>query len=452
MPVLTKNLGAYGYGLWSQVSVTIGLSLIVVQLGISDAIVRFFPGKNFKNLREDLYAIIAIVILITGLFSILLFSFPRILANAIFDGNVIIVRLVAVIIFVNCLDRIFMSIFQAFREMKKRATISIISTYSHLGLAISLVLLGYGVIGAIFSILIVNTAQLIVLSIIISKKIPLKKPNFSSVKEYIHFGLPIIPKHLFSLIINMSDRYVIGLFLGATFVGYYTPGYGLGMMLPKFITSIFGIVLLPNLSKFLDEDNMIAVKNTFKSSLKYFLLISIPSVVGLTIVGRPILSWFTTPEIAQEGYIILVLSSIAGIPIGLYVIFNKTLLLKKRTKLISVYMGIGATINLLGNIIFVPRIGIVAAGITTIISYLIVAILMINFSFKEIPIDVDFISIGKIVFSSILMGVILSILNLYVWSNFVFLILIGICVYFSTLYLVRGINKMEIQFLKRLYR
>jgi len=451
LPVLTKILGPDGYGLWSLALVTISISVMVLRLGSPLAITRLFPGKDKLEIREDFYSLIILIILVTGSFSIILFSFPNILADAIFDSQVIIVRIVAVIIFVQCLDKVFLAVFRAFREMKKIATINVISKYSEVGLAISLVLLGHGLIGAIIAVLVVRGSLSIVLYSIIHYRLPFKKPDFSSVKEYISVGLPATPGAISHLVVDLSDRYVISFFLGATFVGYYTPGYSLGKIVPTFLGSMLAFVLLPSVSEYYENDNIPMVKNILNLSTKYFLLISIPSFIGIIIVGRPILALLTTPEIAREGYIILVLSSVVGILTGLYQIFKQTVFVKKRTKLITVFWGLAAGINLVANIIFVPMIGIVAAGLTTIISYLIVTTLIINFSFKELPISFDYDSIRKIILSSVAMGSIIMVFHKYIWFNPFFLIGFGVIIYGSVLYIIGGINKKEIQFLKKLY-
>jgi O-antigen/teichoic acid export membrane protein len=398
IPVLTKTLGAYGYGLWSQASITISLVLIVLILGFDLSIPRLFHGKEFEKIRKDFYSIIMLVIAISALFSSLLFLFPEFLANAIFDGNVLIVRIVAIIIFVRCFERIFLAVFQAFREMKKYATIDIVSTLIETGLAITLVLLGYGIIGAIIAVLFVRLSLSITLFFLVRKKLPFKKPNLSFLKEYLKLGIPTIPGGLSHFVVEMSDRYVIGIFLGTTFVGYYVPGYTLGKIIPVLLGGLLAFVLLPSLSEFYEKKNIHMIKNLLNLSTKYFLLISIPSMIGILILGKSILLLFTTAEIAEEGYIILVLTAFVGILYGLYEIYKQTIFLEKKTKLLAIYWSIGAVINLMGNIIFVPKFGILAAGITTLISYLLVTFMVLYFSFKMIPFRLDYLSIGKIVF------------------------------------------------------
>jgi len=450
MPVLTKNLGAYGYGLWAQVGVTVSLSVMILRLGLPLSIKRLFPGKEIIEIRTDFYSIVIFVFLISTTFAVLLYIFPNILADAIFDGKIAIVRVVAIIIVVSSLDVIFLTTIRAFREMKKYAIINVASTYAFVGLAILLVLLGYGIWGPIFAMLLTKGGLSILLFFLLSKKFTYKKPDFSSLKEYLSLGIPAMPGGISHLVVDISDKYIIGIFLGATFVGYYSPAYSLGMKVPVFFSGILSIVLLPSLSDYYEKNNLNLVKQILNLSVKYFLMISVPTFVGVTLVGRPILKLLTTPEIAKESHMILSIIVFAGILIGVYTIFKQTIFLKKRTKLITYYWLAGASLNFAGNVILIPEIGIIGAAITTVASYVLVVILVINFSSKELPLKPDLLSIVKIVLASILMGVSIYVISLFVWSNVFFLIVLGIIIYFSTLYAIGGVGKREMDYLMRL--
>jgi len=62
--------------------------------------------------------------------------------------------------------------------------------------------------------------QLIVMDVIISE-IESAVPRFRHLREYLFSGLPTVSGNLSSRVANSSDRYVIALFLGAVYVGYY---------------------------------------------------------------------------------------------------------------------------------------------------------------------------------------------------------------------------------------
>ncbi|MCK4731610.1 MAG: oligosaccharide flippase family protein, partial [Methanophagales archaeon] len=49
IPILTKTLGAEGYGLWAQVIVTIALITPLVTLGLSSAMIRFLAAERDRK-------------------------------------------------------------------------------------------------------------------------------------------------------------------------------------------------------------------------------------------------------------------------------------------------------------------------------------------------------------------------------------------------------------------
>ncbi|MFW5895258.1 MAG: polysaccharide biosynthesis C-terminal domain-containing protein, partial [archaeon] len=411
-------------------------------------ITRFFPGKKIDEIREDFYSISTLIILSTTSFSIVLYFFPLPLANAIFDGEVIVVKLTSIIIFVRCVDQLFIEVFRAFREMKKYTILDVSTRYGEIGLATILVLIGYGLVGALIAVIIARGFLFLFLVLLIRKKIPFTFPKFKNIKEYLKFGLPTIPSTFSYWIIKTSDRYLIGFFLGTTFVGYYAPGYALGNMVPYMIVGILGFVLTPTLSSYYDENNIPMIKSVLNLCMKYFLLFSIPYLIGAILLGRSLLVFLTTTEIAKEGYIILYFSGLAAIFYGIKVIFQQILLLKKMTKLIASFHFIAAIVNLTGNIYLIPRIGMIAAGITTSLSYFLSMCLTIYFAYRELTIKINYKSIINVIISSLLMGITVYLLRLYIWSNLFFLITIGTGAYFFVLYIIGGIKKNEINYLK----
>ena len=54
LPIITKLLGAENYGIWTQITVTIGLVTPVIVLGLPYSLVRFLAGeKDRKEITEQ---------------------------------------------------------------------------------------------------------------------------------------------------------------------------------------------------------------------------------------------------------------------------------------------------------------------------------------------------------------------------------------------------------------
>jgi len=128
-------------------------------------------------------------------------------------------------------------------------------------------------------------------------------PKFVHLHEHMAFSLPLVPGDLSAWITNSSDRYLIGILLGTTAVGFYSPGYSLGSTV--LLVSSALVVLLPSvLAKHYDDDNMDDVRTIMKYSLKDYCGIAIPCAFVLSVLSKPLLMILSTPQIAANGYLV----------------------------------------------------------------------------------------------------------------------------------------------------
>jgi len=457
IPILTRYLGAEGYGLWVQAMATFSVVIPLMVLGLPYSMLRIFPSRdNLDEISKDFFSIYFLVIAASMTVSLLLFFFPQYLADAIFEGRTFIVRIIAIILFVYSTNNLMINVFRAFREMKTFAVLDISYKFGEVVLAAFFVFIGFGLIGALLALLIVRGSMFVILVSLSLKRFRFHLPDLSRTKEYLDFGVPTIPSNISHWIVSMSDRYLIGIFLGATYVGFYNPGYSIGQLIPFIIGGIYGSVLPPTLSEYYEKGKLADVEQVLDLSLKYFFLVSIPFLFGVMLLYEPILLVLTgDATISAEGGVIATYSAFTGLLYGFGLLLGMILVLKKQTNILGIKWTIAAVVNLSANIILIPRLGIQGAAISTVIAYSVATVIAVYYSLleqKEINIHFDYISYGKILLSSIIMFILLYFLRQRILANVFFLIAIGVSVYFSFMYLIRGIKKEEIRFLKSVIR
>lgn len=450
LPILTKNLSIDDYGLYVQIIVTITLLSTFLLLGLQNSMVRFLPSlPKAEEIQDGFYSIfftIAIISFIGSIF-ILLLSDP--ISEALFNNNSTIICFLAILIFIESLNAVLLNYFRSFQQTRLYSILFTSKTYLGLILITYFVITGNGILGVLFGLLISGFITFIVSLSLIIYEISFKIPKFTNISEYLVYGLPTIPSNLSLWVIESSDRYIIGLSLGLAFVGYYSPGYTLGSMLTMLIAPM-AFLLPPLLSKNYDLDNVEYIKKILRYSMKYFLLISIPAVFGLSILSMPILLILSTPEIAYQSYLITPFTAMSVLFIGLSSIISNVLIFKNKTKIIGTVWTIAALLNIGLTIILVPYIGIIGAATATLISYIFTFIIITHYSLKHFKIDFDISFIFKSVLSSFLMS-----LLIYFWHpsgilNILAAVLISAAIYFMILILLRGITKTEIEFFKTL--
>jgi O-antigen/teichoic acid export membrane protein len=450
LPILTRTLSVEEYGIWVLISVTIGLIPAFVTLGLPESIVRFLAAaKKREEIQEGFYSIFLIALLTGAVASILLFLFSEPLAAALFNDNLIIARILSLIVFIECLNGVLINFFRTFQQIKRHSIFSFIRTWLMVVLVAYFVLSGYGIFGAVIGFLISSLVLFLIQTFLIVSEIGIKIPKFAHIREYLSFGLPIVPAILALWVVSSSDRYVIGIFLGTASVGYYSAGYVLGGIITMFKAPL-GFMLPAVLAKYYDENNLEGVKTLLSYSLKYFLLLAIPSVFGLSLLSKPLLTILATQEIASQGYMITPFIAAGSLLFGAWGVIAQILALKKKTKITGAIWVMAAILNFGLNLIFVPYIGILGAAITTLIAFALVFILTTYYSFKYLRFDIDFRFILKSIAASIIMS--LVIIKWFPTGILNVLIVIGVCVvvYATILLLLGGIKKAEIQFFRGL--
>jgi len=425
---------------------TIAVLQPFILLGLQDAILRFLSPLSKEKIVQGLITVIITVLLTSSIIAIIFFFSSDFLANIIFKEPlaVNIIKLAVPLIILDTVNMIILGSFRVFGMIKKYAAVLIIKTSLEIALIIFFVLSGYGLIGAILSLIITEAVSLIIMLFFIFSYAGFAKPDFLLLKPFLIFGLPLIPITLARFVIDSSDRYVIGFYMGAEKVGIYSAAYGLGII-PLVLSTYLVYVLGPTVYN-LHDNGLIEKARTYLSySWKYLLMLSIPSAFGLSILSRPLLLNMTTSKFVPEGIYIIPLVVLCMVFWGMEQIFGVSLLIFKRRKIFVIAFVSGAVTNFILNIIFVPQYGIVAAAVTTLIAYIIITIIIGYSSRRYFTFSLNFRFIAKCIFASLGMTISIWIFNPITIVGIIISIIMGVFVYFCLLFLQKGFRKGELR-------
>lgn len=200
-------------------------------------------------------------------------------------------------------------------------------------------------------------------------KINFKIVDFKQIKEMYKYSLPLIPNGISWWIVNVSDRSIISIVLGASANGLYA----ISNKFPTIISSLTGVFNLSwsesaalhiNSS---DRDEFFSdITNTV---LRLFMALGVGMLACMPFVF-PILIDVKYND-AYNYIPFLVLGTVFNVAICLY---SQVYLAKKLSKQVASTAIVGAIINILINVIFIKQIGLYAAAISTMISYFVMMI------------------------------------------------------------------------------
>ena len=309
--------------------------------------------------------------------------------------------------------------------------------------------MGYGLLGVITATLIVQGLIFLITFIIIISQIGFVIPRFTYIKEYLEFSLPLTPNALIRWVTESSDRYMVTYFLGLGSVGIYSAACSIGNLIQLFVNPL-QLILFPELSKLFDQNRMDEVRIYMSHSLRYFLIISIPAVFGLSALAKPLLAVLTTPDFIS-GWFVIPIIAFAGLMAGIFQIFINTMYLIKETRPATYINIIAAVSNVLINLILIPipSIGILGAAFSTLVSYFLMAAFCVHISLKHFKLDFYYMDIAKSILSSIAMYLFVSsfsisgILELFEAAG------AGTLIYLIVMFMVGGFTDHEMYLIKR---
>ena len=449
MPIITKLLGPQNFGVWSQLVVTIALIAPLATLGLPYAMVRFLAAeKNKDKFRDGVWSVVAIVFCVALAVCLLIAAFSTPIAK-FFGGDQILVQILALAIVIECLNQVLFNVFRTLQEIGRYSFFTALQVFGEVGLVSSLILSGNGLTGATFSLLAIRLVVFIIMGTTIIFKIGIKLPAFTQLKDYLFFSLPNLISGIAFWIVQSSNRYLIGFFSGAIAVGYFVPAYTIGNIIALFFAPL-SFILPAILSKLYDENKIDAVKFYLKYSLKYFLAIAIPAIVGLSSLSRQLLERFSTAEIADKAYYVVLPVAIGTAFYGIYNIFVQILVLCKQTKAVGAIWSKAALLSLVASLLFIPRFGIMGAATALLAAFTYSLIATGKLAFENFRFDIDGLFIIKSLASSALMTPLIFWLDPSGLLDTVATIALGAAAYFISIFLMRGFDKKEISFLKTL--
>lgn len=447
LPILTKTLGAVDYGIWSQILVTISLLQPFVELGLPYSLLRFFSVKEKRVIGQGIITVLAVTFMTGIIATLAIFLLSDFLAINLLgnESAAVAIRLGSLLIILQSMNAILSSSFRMFGQIKRYSIILLLRFGLEIGLVSAAILLGYGLIGAIIALLISRSIALLITSYFIISHTGFSLPDFSQLRTYLAYGLPLVPTGLFSIVIASSDRYVIGFIIGAAGVGIYSAAYGIGSIISMF-PAYLSYMLSPTAFSLHDRGEVEKTKRYFSYSWKYLMMFMIPSAFGLGVLAEPLLGSLTTDQFISTGRFVVPLVTFSMIFRAASTMFGHVVRLTKRTIIYPILYGAAALLNLGLNLLLVPYWGVTAAAITTLAAYLLTAIIMGYRSRKYLKFSINPSFIVKSILSSIIMASIIWVMNPTGIAMIILSIIIGVIIYFSIVFLVRGFSRKEVRF------
>lgn len=189
-------------------------------------------------------------------------------------------------------------------------------------------------------------------------------------RNYAVYGYPIAASLALTVVLASTDRFLLAAFLDEAAVGAYHAGYSIANRTLDVLFLWLGAAGQPALVMALERGGLDKLKTAAREQLSTFLLIGLPAAAGVALVARPLAEVLIGEELRGAAASVTPWIALSALLYGLTAYyFGQAFTLGKKTKHLLVAMAIPAGMNVMLNLILVPRFGLIGAAWATAASF-----------------------------------------------------------------------------------
>lgn len=419
--ILARLLDKENWGILSTIIAVVSFLSSLSEIGLNYYIIYTSSkyDKKPSELRSKLASPIKWKLGIIFLIAILMLVYSDSLASFfnIENGGKFFVAGSIYFIFYNVFA-VFSGILDGIKKFKEESIISTINQLLRLILSAGLVILGFGIDGAIVGYIISVALATFIQSYILRKVISFSGKSDESLQDMFSFGFFYGITSIAATFTMWTDSIMIGFFLGTTSVGIYRIAVSIASSSSSLLSGISKVTF----PYFTSAES--AGRDSFENLnkvIKYLLFISLPAVMGLALLSDAIVNVFFGTQYIEAALPLMILSYFIfdGVTTGMV---NSYLGAKKLTKQIGICAVLASLVNIVLNVLLIPVFGIIGAAIASVISRALGLTVMIKWSEKLLK--VRFIFPIKIpLLSSLIMAASILLMRMYFDPSSSFLLL-----------------------------
>ncbi|MBE2227504.1 MAG: oligosaccharide flippase family protein [Ignavibacteria bacterium] len=439
VPFYTNVFPPAEYGVVAVVFAYIAFLNIVYSFGFEAGYFRFASAKEVGDEKQNFTHPFFLITINSLVISGLILTFHSSIAALIGVKDESIVIYSAFILFFDALALIPFAYLRLKNKAKVFASIKLVNIVVNVTLNLLLILVFKLGLEAVF---ISNLAASLVTLLLLAPNI-LKNISFSYHKQLFNelwkFSIPYLPAALASMVVQTLNIIILRFLVDVKTVGIYNANYKLGIFM-MLIVSMFEYAWRPFFLNNAKDPNAKAlfakILTLFTGGASVVLIMLTFTIQDIIKIPLPYKGYIIGPGY-WSGVVIVPIVLFAYLFLGIYTNLIAGIYIEKKTKYLPLITGLGAVLNIASAFLLIPLWGITGAAISTLVSYVAMAVYIYTVSQKFYPVKYEvskllmillidsaaiaifFYTFGgldliyRIIFAVVLSGVIISIAELY---------------------------------------
>ncbi len=453
LPFYTRALSVDEYGVLETLSTMTFLGAAFLSVGLDSAAGFYFFKAGEKEQGKITFTLF-VIRLLTFIPSLIPVLLSRQFSIALFgtDEYVIPVALSSLLIPVSLLMDEQSKLLRYFRQPWMFSYSTILKSIFNVALGIILVVwLSYGVTGSVTARLVSSIAVILFIFFFFSKNKYTYSFSFHWAKKMFVYGFPIMWAGLAIWIMDSSDRFFLLHFSDLSEIGKYSIGNTFSqpvLLLNMAVQMSFSVLFLDFYYKEEDKgkphSKTIAItgfKHYFAASLMLSLLISV--------FGKDLVSWITTPEYTA-GALAIPFLAFSHIAAQSYQTMGPGIVISGKTWHFTWITAVAAMLNVGLNFLFIPKYGFAGAAAATFISFFVYWVIKIVVAHKHFPVAYPFAKIFITYFILLFLSLIVPVLEIQYEYSFSYLV--HAIIIFSGFMVLKLMGFIKFETIRKLYK
>lgn len=372
LPLYTRYLTPADYGRLELLMVTLNILFIISAQGMSTAFFRHYAFSKNELQRTEListsyYYMIFSSFIVCGL----LYQFSEPMSKLLFDESKSCPLLIKIIVFTGMFQTMSLIPFQLFRaklQPVKYVTVSITGFLLQVALNVYfVVVLKIGINGVLLGNAI-SALLIVIVNVFLIKNSLILKFSFSRLKDLLKFGLPLISVGIFTWVMQFSDKYLLQKFASIHDVGLYSFGSRFANILTLVFIGPFAAAWGAYCFQIAATDN---AKESFKTITTYFMFVLSFLGIGLIVLSPLVIKLIASAQFLGAHKVVMPLVC-ANMVYSMFYTLGLGINIVKKTHYYAYIMCMGAALNVILNITFIPKYGMLGAGFVSFVCYLVI--------------------------------------------------------------------------------
>jgi O-antigen/teichoic acid export membrane protein len=454
--IVIARIGTYEYGLLSLMLAVFGIFTAFALLGLNYGVVRyvaFYQGKkDDARTKGTILSSLKIALPWSIVLAFGLYISSDLIAVGIFnEPNLsLLLKIISFALPLEVTKSLLLKVAKGFKKIEYMvyvkditegvAKIILTLIFLYIGLAVYGAALAYTCALFICALLALYFLEWRIFPIFRSKT-----KSINETKKLFKYSWPMLFSDFLFLIVLWTDTFMLGYFKTIADVGIYnaaSPTAQLMFVVPSAIASMF----FPVLSGLYAKKEMSDFKVTYKVINKWIYAINIMVAILFVVFARQILNILFGSEYAI-GAIAFIILTVGYFLSSLSWTAKTVLIVMKETKFILFLSLLGAGLNIILNFFLIPDYSLAGAAIASAISFIVVTIATIIYTYKVSKINPFDFTYLKVLLSALVAGVAMWFLQGWVGLGGILSLVVGsslfVAIYLGMLLITKSFEEKD---------